>query len=151
VSSCGERLYTSIAAGYAKVEARFLGTDARLLRMQLQSRSRRPPSDQCKGRLGLLRLSTQDHEVVRVPDHLVSAFGHETVAIRRGTDGLLTMGVGVSFAWNDHGMADLSQEIRYTLDGSGPTAASARYEQPLSLPLGGHIRARAFSGDRVAR
>jgi hexosaminidase len=37
-------------------------------------------------------------------------------------------------------------EIRYTLDGSEPSAESARYESPLTLPAGGEIRAAAFAG-----
>ncbi|MGF1584254.1 MAG: alpha-L-fucosidase [Bacteroidales bacterium] len=70
------------------------------------------------------------------------------VVIRRGADGLVEMGVGLSFDWNYHGMADLSQDVYYTLDGSEPTSASLRYEKPLELPLGGHIQARAIVGER---
>jgi alpha-L-fucosidase len=59
------------------------------------------------------------------------------------------MGVGLSFDWNYHGMADLSQDVYYTLDGSEPSSASLRYEEPLELPLGGHIRARAIVAKRM--
>jgi len=37
-------------------------------------------------------------------------------------------------------------ELRYTLDGSEPTAASPRYTQPLSLPFPTRLRANAFLG-----
>ncbi len=41
--------------------------------------------------------------------------------------------------------------IRYTLDGPEPTALSSVYQTPLSLPLGGHLRAAAFVGsERVS-
>jgi alpha-L-fucosidase len=47
------------------------------------------------------------------------------------------------------GMVSLACEtagpwIRYTLDGSEPTAASPLYEKPFALPLGGTVKARAF-------
>jgi alpha-L-fucosidase len=70
------------------------------------------------------------------------------VVIRRDEDGLVEMGVGLSFSWNYHGMIDLSQPVYYTLDGSEPTTASERYEKPLEMPLGGFIRARAMVGGR---
>ena len=34
--------------------------------------------------------------------------------------------------------------IRYTLDGSEPTSASAEYQRPIALPRGGTVKARAF-------
>ena len=71
------------------------------------------------------------------------------VVIRRGSGGLVEMGVGLSFDWNYHGMADLSQDVYYTLDGSEPASASLRYEEPLEMLLGGHIRARAIVGERL--
>jgi hexosaminidase len=37
--------------------------------------------------------------------------------------------------------------IRYTLDGSAPTASSPQYGQPLSVPLGTTIRATSFGAD----
>ncbi|MCX6955174.1 MAG: alpha-L-fucosidase, partial [Verrucomicrobia bacterium] len=37
--------------------------------------------------------------------------------------------------------------VRYTNDGSEPTAASPQYTAPIPLPKGGTIRARTFSGD----
>ena len=45
-----------------------------------------------------------------------------------------------------HGDAASSGEIHYTLDGSEPSAESARYESPLALPAGAEIRAAAFAG-----
>jgi alpha-L-fucosidase len=38
------------------------------------------------------------------------------------------------------------EAIRYTLDGSDPTVSSTMYEQPVELPLGGSVKARAFDG-----
>ncbi|MFP4365947.1 MAG: alpha-L-fucosidase [Bacteroidales bacterium] len=66
------------------------------------------------------------------------------VVIRRDGEGMLTLGVGLSFAWNNHGMTDQSQPIYYTLDGSEPTTGSIRYEEPFPLPGGGFVRARAI-------
>jgi hexosaminidase len=40
------------------------------------------------------------------------------------------------------------QDIRYTTDGSDPTAASARYESPLALTLPTELRAAAFGGGK---
>lgn len=40
--------------------------------------------------------------------------------------------------------------IRYTLDGSDPTAASSTYRQPLQRPLSGELRAATFLGARRA-
>ena len=37
--------------------------------------------------------------------------------------------------------------IRYTLDGSDPTAQSPLYEGPIALPRGGEVKARAFQSD----
>ena len=71
------------------------------------------------------------------------------VVVRRESDGLVSMGVGLSFVWNYHGMADQSQVIYYTFDGSEPSTQSAIYEGPLEMPLGGHIRARAYSGEKT--
>ncbi len=71
------------------------------------------------------------------------------VVIRRDADGMVTMGVGLSFVWNYHGMIDQSQPVYYTLDGSEPDAQSARYEEPFELPLGAYIRARAIVGNRI--
>jgi hexosaminidase len=39
-------------------------------------------------------------------------------------------------------------EIRYTLDGTEPTAASPRYSSPLDLPASGQLRAAAFQRTR---
>jgi hexosaminidase len=41
-------------------------------------------------------------------------------------------------------------EIRYTLDGTEPSAQSPRYAAPLTLPLGAEIRAAAFAGSEQA-
>jgi len=66
------------------------------------------------------------------------------VVIRRDREGMVTMGVGTSFSWKNHGTADLSQDIYYTLDGSDPTVNSFRYTEPLEMSMGGDIRARAI-------
>lgn len=67
------------------------------------------------------------------------------VIIGRSSDGLLMMGVGSAFAWRGQEQRmDQSQDIFYTLDGSTPTSDSARYEGPVPLPMGGHVRARAI-------
>jgi alpha-L-fucosidase len=70
------------------------------------------------------------------------------VRISREENGMLSMGVGTSFSWKDHGTADLTQNIYYTTDGSEPGPNSALYTEPISLPLGGHIRARSIVEDR---
>lgn len=70
------------------------------------------------------------------------------VVVRRGDEGLVTMGVGTSFAWKNHGAIDLSQPIYYTLDGSEPDEQSERYESPVRLPMGAHLRARAIVAGR---
>ena len=70
------------------------------------------------------------------------------IVIRRDVNGMVTMGVGTDFVWRPHGAVDQSQEIYYTLDGSEPTVESAMYEEPLEMPLGGHIRARAIVEER---
>ena len=68
----------------------------------------------------------------------------EPVVIRRDSEGMVEMGVGLSFEWNHHGMINLSQPVYYTLDGSEPAAGLIRYKEPLSLPPGGFVRARAI-------
>jgi hexosaminidase len=40
-------------------------------------------------------------------------------------------------------------EIRYTTDGSDPTASSPGYENPLPIPLGSELRASSFAGDQA--
>lgn len=66
------------------------------------------------------------------------------VIISSNENGQITLGVGTSFSWKDQGASDLSQSIYYTLDGSEPTSASLQYTEPLKLPLGGHLKARAM-------
>ncbi len=70
------------------------------------------------------------------------------VRFQRDENGLLSMGVGIAFSWNDYGVSDLTQNIYYTKDGSEPGPSSALYSGPLSLPLGGHVRARAIVEER---
>jgi alpha-L-fucosidase len=70
------------------------------------------------------------------------------VVMRRNSEGNITLGVGTSFSWNNHGTADQSQPIYYTLDGTTPTTESFRYEDPFPLQRGGHITARAIMGER---
>ncbi|HSV88571.1 MAG TPA: alpha-L-fucosidase [Bacteroidales bacterium] len=67
------------------------------------------------------------------------------VVMRMDEHGMLMMGVGTSFVWNNHGAIDLSQTIHYTKDGSEPGVHSYLYREPIHLPLGGHISARAVS------
>ncbi|MCD9033213.1 family 20 glycosylhydrolase [Luteimonas sp. Y-2-2-4F] len=43
----------------------------------------------------------------------------------------------------------LGYPVRYTTDGSAPTAASSRYERPLDLALPAAVRAAAFHGDEA--
>ncbi len=66
------------------------------------------------------------------------------VIVGRTSEGLLTMGVGSTFSWLGQQRPDQSQDIYFTLDGSTPTSDSLCYEGPVSLPLGGHVRARAI-------
>lgn len=70
------------------------------------------------------------------------------VVIRRNDSGEVTLGVGTSFSWNNHGTADQSQPIFYTLDGSTPTKESLRYGSPFALPDGGYLTARAITEGR---
>jgi len=44
---------------------------------------------------------------------------------------------------------DPAGEIRYTLDGSDPDAASDVYSSPFPLPSGGTVKARAVDGDQL--
>jgi hexosaminidase len=62
--------------------------------------------------------------------------------IARGADGL-----AVTLSNQALGTAG---EIRYTLDGSDPSAESARYATPLTAPLGAELRAAAFVGTEPA-
>ena len=71
------------------------------------------------------------------------------VVVKRDENGAVVLGVGTGFSWNDHGATDLSQKIFYTLDGSEPGHASPRYEAPISLPLGGLLKARAIIDDQM--
>jgi len=66
-------------------------------------------------------------------------------AISRGTDGF-----SVAFSNQAQGSAAAVGDIRYTLDGSEPSAQSTRYEAPLTLPVGTRVRAAAFVGSEPA-
>ncbi len=81
------------------------------------------------------------------------------VSIEQARDGALINSIGVYASpeilsepvikRNRDGLVTISTEtphptITYTLDGSEPTASSARYRQPLALPDGGLLKARAF-------
>lgn len=71
------------------------------------------------------------------------------VTISRGPDGRLVLAAAATeFTWNTHGAqaTDTGLSVHYTLDGSEPTAASARYEGPVELPRGGRVRACSVSG-----
>lgn len=79
--------------------------------------------------------------------HLSAHFYNEPprpVEISRDSNGMLTMGVGVTFSWRGQTRPDQSQAVYYTTDGSTPTSQSNRYEGPVLLPLGGHIKARTI-------
>lgn len=71
------------------------------------------------------------------------------VVIRRDNRGDVSLGVGTRFSWNNHGTADQSQPIFYTLDGTTPTEDTHRYERPFSLVNGGLITARAITEGRA--
>jgi alpha-L-fucosidase len=68
------------------------------------------------------------------------------VVITRNSSGKVIMGIGTGFSWrrNNNDAIDLSQPVYYTLDGTDPTISSMSYEQPLDLPQGGHIKAKAI-------
>jgi alpha-L-fucosidase len=70
------------------------------------------------------------------------------VLVRRDQDGMISMGVGIGFSWNNYGTSDLTQNIYYTTDGTEPGTSSLKYSEPFSLPLGGFIRARAIVENR---
>jgi alpha-L-fucosidase len=53
--------------------------------------------------------------------------------IQRDRSGKLTLSTELAGPW-----------IRYTLNGSEPTAASPLYQQPIEVPKGGTVRARSF-------
>ncbi len=98
-----------------------------------------------------LRLTITQARLAPSIAHVSAHYYHEPpkpVTIDRHPDGTVTLGVGVTFSWRGATRPDQSQEIFYTLDGSEPTADSNRYSKPLSLPLGGHIRARAIIDDQ---
>ncbi len=52
------------------------------------------------------------------------------------------------FSWKNHGSADQSQKIVYTLDGSVPAKDSSVYTVPLDLPNGGLLKACTIVGDK---
>lgn len=57
-----------------------------------------------------------------------------------------------NFSWKPHGQGDPSAQgtlqIRYTLDGSEPTASSPLYQKPFPLPDGGRVRAVAIAAGK---
>lgn len=59
------------------------------------------------------------------------------VQITRNPDGMVAMRVPGQ-------RRNRTQAVYYTLDGGVPTADSRRYESPLPLPLGGHVKARTI-------
>lgn len=61
----------------------------------------------------------------------------QPVRIARNADGQVTLT-----------SAGPAPEIRYTTDGSDPTAASPAYAGPIEMPAGGEIRARTISADQ---
>ena len=71
---------------------------------------------------------------------------------REGTAVVIRPPATGGFAWKPHGQGDPSAQgtlrIHYTLDGSAPTADSPRYDEPLTLPSGGRVRAVAITGGK---
>lgn len=69
--------------------------------------------------------------------------------IARGADGKVRIqpAAAAAFGWKSHGQGDPSLtgslEIRYTTDGSEPGPRSELYKEPITLPDGGKVRARA--------
>lgn len=68
--------------------------------------------------------------------------------ITRGTDGMVRIEPAAgTFGWKAHGQNNPSLagslEIRYTTDGSEPGPRSTLYHEPIALPDGGKVRARA--------
>lgn len=70
------------------------------------------------------------------------------LAIRREKGGLVSIRpeTAAAFGWKPHGQGDSSLRvaIHFTTDGSAPTAASPRFEQPFALPDGGVVKALAL-------
>ena len=94
------------------------------------------------------RLSITQSRLNPAISHVSAHFYDEPpkpVVIRRDSRGEVNLGVGTSFSWRDHGTADQSQPIYYTLDGTMPAEYSHLYEEPFSLPEGGHVIARAIT------
>jgi alpha-L-fucosidase len=78
-----------------------------------------------------------------------------SLVVKRGKDGLVEIrppGIA-GFSWKPHGQGDPSAStavrIHYTLDGGEPTAASPVYQNPLSLPRGGRVRAVAIASGKA--
>jgi hexosaminidase len=61
--------------------------------------------------------------------------------------GLERSGGGASVTATLSAQSDLP--IRYTINGTAPTAASPRYERPIVVPVGGRLRAAAFLDTRA--
>jgi hexosaminidase len=59
-------------------------------------------------------------------------------------------GIAVALSNQAQSGAATPGEIRYTLDGTEPSAQSPRYAAPLTLPLGTEIRAATFAGSEQA-
>lgn len=93
------------------------------------------------------RLSITESRLPAAVAHISAHYYDEPpkpVVVTRDADGLVSMGVGTSFDWKNHGTMDLSQPVFYTLDGSDPSESSTRYTGPVALPQGGLLRARAI-------
>lgn len=68
------------------------------------------------------------------------------VQITQARTGAVTLAVKEpAFTGKGGGFKTKGLEIRYTLDGKDPTRSSLRYEQPISMPDGGVVKARSFS------
>jgi alpha-L-fucosidase len=98
-----------------------------------------------------LRLTITNSRLSPSIAHVSAHYSDEppkAVTIARDMEGMMTMGVGTSFVWNNHGSIDQSQEIYYTLDGSDPGVNSMKYSEPFSLPMGGIVKVRSIVGNR---
>lgn len=83
-----------------------------------------------------------------------SAHGFEEppnpVEIRGDANNRISLVAGIAaFAGKSGFLANPSQRIRYTTDGSDPAATSALYSEPFRLPTGGVVQARTIVGDRA--
>lgn len=84
------------------------------------------------------RLASQfgRYDQLKVP-YADSAFAVEATPVYGAMQASVTLATQTGFG-----------DIRYTVDGSAPTAASPRYQSPVVVPLPGELRAATFFGER---